>query len=976
MATADQNVRQGIGVVGNDFREMRNVLNANTTFTYQLAEQTKNIIADGGNSNPEIVAARTDYKGDTFATIGDRADAEKIENDSRYEQTNRQLLEKANTEYVESSISAVASGSPNGIYKTLADLQAAFPNGDSRTKIVEADGHWYYWASDKTWKSGGVYQSQGLADSSVGVEELSDDIKSKGFPFDQHAKVSRVMRDAVLEIRMFNADPKKQYTLASLSRNIPANGNWILNIYEWSNGNFGEKVCEWRPLSYTPAGVIEIIKLTSTSSSGIYAEIIIDWSKVPDQTQITGNTFQEAGIHVLAYTGKIDLYKTIDDSISRDVITKGYPFKAEVAPPAVIKNSVLDVKIYNADNSIDYVLAVFRKNIATTNNLWNMAIYEWKNGAFGNKVAEFIVNQYTPTNTKETILLSPVNGSHISVEMTIDWSKVPDGTSFTGQTYTAGGLHSLTYVGVEPKNTELNAALTSLADVNNIPDTYLFNNSSTMDQTNSSVSAISIEFKPQPVNFNIFEFPALQVDAADYVFCLIRVNGKITEKRLLSYEGPKTYSFVLGKSYNLQDRIQVTFGYCDENQNTVAQNALALASNTADANLLYSRIKYVDPGQNKSIYSETVFSGNANWKSANYVLKFLDYDLMNYDLPIAEEAPLKVLNMPKYREEKNIDETFFDNAYFMGRWTRRTVDGVDSMYTVNLGSVIFSKVENTSQVSIAFHDTNPSGNPVEIAYSVDGGEYIRDNVRNSPFIISDLDEKEHYIRIVVAGNKDTDAVWSGGQGIAFTGITVDEGGTAKPVAPKARIGEFDGDSITAGCWVLDRTLPSQGYAAEANYVEEACNRLRCSNVRVAFSSAGVTKSGAGGVPPFPGFIDNMDANTQEKSQTPDFVVVNMGTNDGAATSQEFIDAYQQSLNRLQQKYPGVEIFCMLPFNGVRKSEITSVVNNTINAEFVDTTGWGVTYIDGVHPDLNGSRIAGEKLADYLFKYFGKNFFTV
>lgn len=78
MATADENVRKGIGVVGHDFREMRNVINADVQYTYQLAEQTKEIIADAGNSNAEIVAARTTFDGQTFQTIGDRSDAESL----------------------------------------------------------------------------------------------------------------------------------------------------------------------------------------------------------------------------------------------------------------------------------------------------------------------------------------------------------------------------------------------------------------------------------------------------------------------------------------------------------------------------------------------------------------------------------------------------------------------------------------------------------------------------------------------------------------------------------------------------------------------------------------------------------------------------------------------------------------------------------------------------------------------------------
>ncbi len=69
-----------------------------------------------------------------------------------------QLAEKAKITDVNTQIASVASGSPKGVYATLALLQAAYPTGNTNIYIVTADGNWYYW-NGSAWTAGGVYQS-------------------------------------------------------------------------------------------------------------------------------------------------------------------------------------------------------------------------------------------------------------------------------------------------------------------------------------------------------------------------------------------------------------------------------------------------------------------------------------------------------------------------------------------------------------------------------------------------------------------------------------------------------------------------------------------------------------------------------------------------------------------------------------------------------------------------------------------------
>lgn len=60
-------------------------------------------------------------------------------------------------------IAGLASGSPKGVYDTLALLEAAYPMGTTGIFVVKADGNWYYW-SGAAWTAGGAYLGNQVSD--------------------------------------------------------------------------------------------------------------------------------------------------------------------------------------------------------------------------------------------------------------------------------------------------------------------------------------------------------------------------------------------------------------------------------------------------------------------------------------------------------------------------------------------------------------------------------------------------------------------------------------------------------------------------------------------------------------------------------------------------------------------------------------------------------------------------------------------
>lgn len=85
------------------------------------------------------------------------------------------VVDKADKTYVDTLVANVASGSPKGVYETLAALEAALPTGDTGIYVVTADGFWYYWdIAEEEWTPGGIYLSTELSDAlTVQDEEWS-----------------------------------------------------------------------------------------------------------------------------------------------------------------------------------------------------------------------------------------------------------------------------------------------------------------------------------------------------------------------------------------------------------------------------------------------------------------------------------------------------------------------------------------------------------------------------------------------------------------------------------------------------------------------------------------------------------------------------------------------------------------------------------------------------------------------------------
>jgi lysophospholipase L1-like esterase len=318
---------------------------------------------------------------------------------------------------------------------------------------------------------------------------------------------------------------------------------------------------------------------------------------------------------------------------------------------------------------------------------------------------------------------------------------------------------------------------------------------------------------------------------------------------------------------------------------------------------------------------------------------------------------------------------------YWGRWDQRNAASSGAV-TVNTGSTIIARFEGTN---LAFHftTTHYTHQLPTLWLQVDEGEWRvlapSEMLRVSP---TPLPSGAHTVRIVVKGFREWENRWGlplvGS--VVFRGVTPDKDSqlVASPERPKKLI-EYLGDSITEGVLVL-ATGPRETWARERwpefsdgrrTWAYQSALLVGAEPRTVGFGRLGLSIQANGGVPPavysFPFVYEGVPI---EEARRPDAVVVNMGTNDGSAPKEVFGPLYKTYVETIRKAYPDTRIFCLRPFNGSHAPEIeaTAASLGDQRVRYVDTSGWldaEKHTTDGVHLNLEGNRLAAEKLAEIL-----------
>ncbi|MBO4327686.1 MAG: hypothetical protein J5950_10480 [Clostridia bacterium] len=337
-------------------------------------------------------------------------------------------------------------------------------------------------------------------------------------------------------------------------------------------------------------------------------------------------------------------------------------------------------------------------------------------------------------------------------------------------------------------------------------------------------------------------------------------------------------------------------------------------------------------------------------------------------------AMLACLTVNDHAEEERVTVSpESEDIVYMGRWEK----GEDGFMR---GAFECGLVLRFTGTSIRV-DGEASGT---VLVAVDGGELQQKTLSRNTRVLRNLPDGEHTLEMYAAAQQMLPA---------FKGFTLDPGAHTLPTE-RGKIIEFIGDSIMEGYVDPNDAIKGVVNSYMTSYAfrtgRELMNRYGMRFNTIAYGGiriVGLGDNNTGNDPlgmPERYFLDreyrsNPTAEAERAAAhrwdtskyAPDFIVINLGTNDTSATNSQVSAAMLSFLRELRGAYADAVIFVMTPFNGTKASALLEAVagaddNNII---LIDTASWNIKAgSDWLHPAPNEHVRAAGFLLEALTPY--------
>lgn len=832
---------------------------------------------------------------------------------SDYELVDKQARNDIELKADKTALEKVVSGSPAGVYTNLAALQGVEDIDKTKIYLTKDDGNWCYW-NGSTWVSGGVYQATNITDASI-VERKTPFFNNVG--------------------NLFVGDIKNGYAFTD---------NGITVSEEERERNYITDFIEVEPNTKYYAYTLYAVFYTKDKN-------IISFEKFSSDYNNTKYIITPSNCKYIKLSA-------VDDT------------KVKLVK---VGNYFLEENIYKLKN--DYIDIVDGSTIKTNSiNSSKVDFLEQVGNLFYKETTTF---GYTFDDEGSIV---PKNTNAISDFIKVEPTK----------RYILFALNTCMYDEnlklvkcVTQDNEEVEKVLNNVYVIT-IPEDvkYIrFAMNASGDENVSSYYVINLDY---PITLDN-KIKKQDIDKCEFIQHKGNLVNLDTFTKGVGFGVNGSYLGIYSNSlYMLSDYIEV------EENHTYNLYGFYVAIFDSDYKLIYYKkadgtgdihnFNVTIPQNGKYLKFDTLVSNETDmiWcvdttdttKEIIRTLKgTLDYS------SFLDKTP----SMPRFREATNYNSQFGNQCYFLGRWEYLNIDSKNLVYTGYTGARIFTKLQNATNATFSFY----SKSSYRLAYRINDGDYKinEDNI----LVINNLEpDVDNYIEICIT---DLDFnTWTNNLGVGFDKVVTD--GTAVAVAPTGKVALVYGDSIAQGYGVEENRTQ-----AHLNFVSKMCEYLRCSAVTIGEGGIGyahkansdfITVKGTEGFDDTTytatgSYIDYMRQGVKEQSQYPDFIILELGTNDFPSSEQttNYVTIVKNVVNRIENKYPGIPIFGLIPLNGRNKDSLIEAYNSCNNVTTIDCSKYmNIEMYDSLHPNVNGSDVMGKNLARDLLNYFGKSYFLI
>lgn len=302
--------------------------------------------------------------------------------------------------------------------------------------------------------------------------------------------------------------------------------------------------------------------------------------------------------------------------------------------------------------------------------------------------------------------------------------------------------------------------------------------------------------------------------------------------------------------------------------------------------------------------------------------------------------------------------------YFLGRWYEKEIDGVPHTCTVTNGAQVFFLVEDAEAFRVTFTDQLHDHLPY-YACSIDGGEPVRRCVADGRVPLPD--RGRHTVCLITDGMHQGLGKWYEEDGFALQSITAEDG-RLWGIRPTAPLVFFYGDSLTEGIYNLGYKPYGEGDSATHAFPWYCAEILGVTPYYIGYGATGLIQTGW-----FHTLAKAIDSMTWQHpveespaaNQKPDLIVICHGTNDMDYPVTQFHSALRGALSLLYKRYPSVPVVFVIPPQQVFATVIRRVMAEYPSGYVVESADWPLTYSDGIHPDVAGARVFGERVAEAI-----------